>query len=185
MDIKQAYRIIPVHPEDKILPGLNWNGSVFVDKTLPFGLRSAPFLFSAVADTLQWMMLQRGASIVEHYIDDFITIGKPNSKECAVNADIMHSICSDTGTPAEVHKLEGLLTFLGIEINMTSMQLRLSEDKLSSLKHLLHLWQVKKACKKQELQSLIGSLSHACKVVRPGRAFIRCLIDLSKLAKNS
>ncbi len=35
-----------------------------------------------------------------------------------------------------------------------------------------------KSCKRRELESLVGSLSHACKAVRPGRAFKRRLQDL-------
>ena len=46
-----------------------------MDKALPFGLRSAPLLFLAVADALQWAMEQRGVTWVDHYIDDFVTLG--------------------------------------------------------------------------------------------------------------
>jgi hypothetical protein len=45
MDVKHAYRNVPVH---RYLLG------VFVDMVLPFGLRSVPLLFMAVADALQW-----------------------------------------------------------------------------------------------------------------------------------
>ena len=37
---------------------------------------------------------------------------------------------------------------------------------------------------KRELLSLIGSLSFACKVVKPGRMFLRRLIDLSTSVTN-
>ena len=47
LDIKQAYRNIPVYPQDRLLLGMSWGGRIYVDKTLPFGLRSAPLLFSA------------------------------------------------------------------------------------------------------------------------------------------
>ena len=40
IDIKQAYRMVPVHPEDRHLLGMKWQGRVLVDKTLLFGLRS-------------------------------------------------------------------------------------------------------------------------------------------------
>ena len=53
MDIQHAYRNIPVAPEDRRLLGMLWQGKVYVDKVLPFGLRSAPLIFSAVADALQ------------------------------------------------------------------------------------------------------------------------------------
>lgn len=60
MDIKQAYRLILIHPDNRYLLGMVWQGAVYVDKCLPFGLRSAPILFLAVADTLQWIMQRRG-----------------------------------------------------------------------------------------------------------------------------
>ena len=41
-----------------------------------------------------------------------------------------------------------------------------------------------KACKKRELLSLIGSLSHACKVVRAGRFFLRRFIELSTTTRH-
>ena len=79
MDIRQAYRNIPVHvaPEDKHLLGLQWNNQIYIDQVLPFGLRSAPMIFSAVADALLWIMLKKGVSWGIHYIDDFLTIGSP------------------------------------------------------------------------------------------------------------
>ena len=45
LDIKQAYRNIPVYPTDRPLQGMSWDGKVYVDKTLPSGLRSAPVIF--------------------------------------------------------------------------------------------------------------------------------------------
>ena len=45
-DIKSAYRIVPVHPEDALLLGMQWQGGVNIDRALPFGLRSAPKIFN-------------------------------------------------------------------------------------------------------------------------------------------
>lgn len=44
-DVKEAFRNIPVAPVDRLLLGMQWNGNLFLDKVLPFGLRSAPLLF--------------------------------------------------------------------------------------------------------------------------------------------
>ena len=187
MDIKQAYRNIPVHPDDRPLLGMKWQGRVFVDKTLPFGLRSAPLIFSAVADALQWIMQRRGIKDLFHYIDDFITVGGPGSSECASNVQIMKRTCSDTGTPIELDKCEGpatLISFLGLELDSEAQEVRLPREKLSQLLSLLHAWRGRKACRKRELLSLVGSLSHACKAVRPGRAFLRRLIDLTTVVKH-
>ena len=54
-DIKEAYRMVPIHPNDQHLLGIWWEDSVYIDRMLPFGLRSAPKIFSAIADTLQWI----------------------------------------------------------------------------------------------------------------------------------
>ena len=74
MDIEAAYRLIPVHPQDRILQGMEWEGEVYVDSCLPFGLRSAPKIFNAVADALCWCLQQCGIQYVLHYLDDYIVV---------------------------------------------------------------------------------------------------------------
>ena len=41
-DIKEAYRMIPIYPQDQLLLSVKWEDSVYFDRTLPFGLHSAP-----------------------------------------------------------------------------------------------------------------------------------------------
>ena len=60
MDIHTAYRIIPVHPHDRCLSGMRWEGQLFIDAALPVGLRSAPKLFTAVADAPEWVVKSKG-----------------------------------------------------------------------------------------------------------------------------
>ena len=38
MEVQQAYRQVPVFPQDRLLLGMGWKGRVYVDKVLPFGL---------------------------------------------------------------------------------------------------------------------------------------------------
>ena len=116
MDIEQTYRMVPIHPQDCCLLGMTWEGEMYVDKTLPFGLRSAPII-----SALAWMMLCKGVSIVDHYIDDFITAGRPRSMKCHNNLQIMLETCDNT-------------RYTGIEIDTMAMQLRLPSDKLARLK---------------------------------------------------
>ena len=61
---------------------------------------------------------------------------------------------------------------------MEALILRLPEDKMVWLQALLASWGSRKSCSRKELESLIGHLNHACKVVRSGRAFLRRMIDL-------
>ena len=169
LDIKSAYRIVPVHPEDRQFLGMQWEGKLFIDTALPFGLRSAPKVFNAVADALEWIMRSRGIRYVAHYLDDFIFIGAPESEECADSLYIALSTCEELGAPVAGHKCEGsstCLPFLGIEVDTVAMELRLPHDKLQRLRLLVAEWRHRKSCLRRELESLIGHLSHASKVVR-------------------
>ena len=42
MDIKQAYRNVPVSAKDRQYLRMQWEGQVFIDGVLLFGLRLAP-----------------------------------------------------------------------------------------------------------------------------------------------
>ena len=182
VDIQQAYRIVPVHPDDRRLLGVQWEGEVLVDKVLPFRLRSAPVIFTAIADALQWIVVQRGVSYVAHYLDDFITMGPPKSSVCQQNLASIMATCSLTGTPLEVSKCEGpssKITFLGLELDTVRLEIRLPRLKLTRLRSLLWEWEGKRAGRKRDLLSLIGFLHHASKAVCQGRTFLRRLINLS------
>ena len=58
--IRSAYRNVPIHPEDWILLGMQWRDLIYVDTVLPFGLRSAPKIFTALVDGLEWIIQKRG-----------------------------------------------------------------------------------------------------------------------------
>ena len=183
MDIKQAYRNIPVAPEDRHLLGISWDSTVYVDQVLPFGLRSAPLIFSAVADALLWIMQKNGVT----YIDDFLTIGGPDSSECLRNMQLMEETCTQAGLPIEQSKSMGpssSIVFLGIEMDSITGTLSLPIDKLQKIRESLAKWRGFKACRKRDLLSLIGVLSHASKVIRASRIFLRRLIDLSTTARH-
>jgi hypothetical protein len=72
------------------------------------------------------------------------------------------------------------MIFLGILFDSDSMTIRLDDDKLSSIHEELLLWSDRSTASKEQLQSIIGVLSFAAKVVAPGRTFLRRMIDHMK-----
>ena len=73
--------------------------------------------------------------------------------------------------------------FLGIEFDYNLMQARLPTDKLARARNTAKDLLNKATISHQELESAVGFLSFAAKVVIPGRAFLRRLFDaLSKPA---
>ena len=176
VDIKNAFRLLPVHPADGCLLDMKWRNMVYIDTCLPFGLRSSPRLFNILADLLTWSSAQqRGIAFVIHYLDNFLTVGSPSSDSCQQNLDILMQLCNDLGVPLALEKVEGpstIISFLGILLDTVRMVIRLPEDKLVRIKDTLSTWLEKKKATKREILSLVGLLQHATKVVRYGRTFV-------------
>ena len=173
----RVHHQIPVHPDDRSLLGMRWQGQLYCDATLPFGLRSAPIIFSAVADALEWVVKVRGGTHIFHYVDDFVFVGPPRSPKCSRDLQLFMDTCSELG----INKTEGpstCLTILGIEIDTMAMELRLPQAKLARLAETVRSWRGKRSGKRRELESLVGLLQHASQVVRPGRIFLRHLYSL-------
>ena len=56
IDIHDAYRLVPVHPEDRPLLGMAWRSHFFVDLAFPLGLHSTPFIFNQFAEGWHWIL---------------------------------------------------------------------------------------------------------------------------------
>ena len=75
-----------------------------------YHLRSAPKIFNAIPDALQWIARRHGVSYLWHYLDDLITCGLPHSDECGLNLQLLLAICRMLAIPIAEEKLEGPTT---------------------------------------------------------------------------
>ena len=67
---------MPVRWEDWPLLGCKWKNQYFVDKCLPFGLRSAPAHFNCLADDLDLIIhYNYGVEDLRHHLSDFFPVG--------------------------------------------------------------------------------------------------------------
>ena len=67
----------------------------------------------------------------------------------------------------------------GIEVDTVAMEARLPAEKLTKARDLLSALSRKRRVTLKELQSCLGFLAFACKVIAPGRPFLRRLIGLT------
>ena len=182
-DLKSAFRLIPVHPEDWHLLGIYWQQQYYVDLYLPFGLRSAPFLFNQLSDALEWVLKHNyGLQHVLHILDNFF-IAEPSRLQCLSSFSKLLRFFMSIKAPVVASKTLGpsqVLEFMGIELDSTRMEARLPEDKLRRARDLLNSFAKRRSVRLVELQSLIGTLQFACKAVVPGRTFLQCMINLTR-----
>src|SRR3954449_4135450 len=93
-------RCIPTHssqPRGLVAPRIPRNGSWWFDKFLPFGLRTAPFIFDLFASGLQWILENKyGWNDLFHYLDDFLAILPPlsDTERCGTEFE---EICAELG----------------------------------------------------------------------------------------
>ncbi len=121
-DLKSAFRLCSVHPLDWPLLGIRWRNQYFVDKGLPFGLCSSPYLFNLAASF--------------HYLDNFFFSGPPGSGDCQCALSSFQSLCDQLGVPLKPEKLvlpTRTMTFLRIQLDSQRQVASLPQDKLTAL----------------------------------------------------
>ena len=120
LDLKSAYRILPKHHCDQSVLGMSWEGQVYLDHCLPFGLCLAPKIFTAFADALAWVLHQAGVRHIIHYLDDFLFYGSPLSDEGSQALTTALETLAELRIPVSLPRLEGpstKVTFLGIVLD--------------------------------------------------------------------
>lgn len=110
-----------------------------------------------------------------HPLLGWLYIGSKGTRQSRWSKLQLVSTSSELGVPLEPSKLEGLaqcLVFLGIKVDTVALQLCLPQAKIQQLCEKLQLCIQGRSLTKRELQSLVGMLQFATKVVRPGRLFL-------------
>ena len=83
-DIQDAFRIVPVQPDDYKLLGFSWDNNFYYDKCLPMGASSTCQIFERLNTSLQWAVYENfSASGMSHMLDDFFFIGPKDSSKCS------------------------------------------------------------------------------------------------------
>ncbi|XP_072254328.1 uncharacterized protein, partial [Pyxicephalus adspersus] len=178
-DIEAAFRLLPVHPLCMRLLGCKWDGGYYVDRCLPMGCSVSCALFEKFSTFLEWVVRTVAeVDSVIHYLDDFLLIGPAESGVCRVLLATLQHVAETFGVPLAGEKTEGpttVLTFLGIELDTVVMECRLPLAKLDGLRGDVSRALERRKMRLQEVQSLLGKLNFACRVIRMGRIFCRRL----------
>ena len=163
MDIKAAYRAVPVFPPHRQLQGFRWKFDwertehYFVDNFLCFGLANAPAIFNRISTAIA-RFLRLKNHIVVVYLDDFLLIGSTYAR-CLESQNALLNLLQSLGFPICWEKLAApaqRVQFLGIIIDSVHCRLELPQEKVQSLLLTLEGFRNRKKMSKLELQRLIG-----------------------------
>ena len=111
-----------------------------MDLFLPFGLHSSPAPFNEYTDALQYAMQIKKVQDLLHYLDDYFTVGPPDSSVCASYIVNMIATCKELGftvNPKKVTKPDTTTNFLRVDIDSVTMEARIDPSHLSETISLL------------------------------------------------
>ena len=182
-DITDAFKVMPLHPSQWHLFGVQWREKIYFSVRLTFGCRSSPKIFDTLSEALCWILLNNcKLPFVLHLLDDFLLIDYPNSIPDQCISALKHTF-KTLGVPLSEEKTSGpckTIEFLGITLDTVLMQASLPLEKLNRIREVMKNAQEAVAFSKRELLSLLGHLNFAMRVIPQGRSFISRLLDLSK-----
>ena len=179
VDVKAAYHCIPVRPADWPVLGMLWNGSYYFHKTLPFGLKTSCHIWERYSSAAEWVLgAEGGVRNTTHYVDDFF-VANSNEALCTADLVVIDRLFVRLGLPVSLRLDPSTpIIFLGFEIDSMDMEIRLGQARLQEITNMLNNWESRRTCSARELQSLIGTLQWASRVVRHGRTFLQRMYDL-------
>lgn len=187
IDVKSAYRLVPIHPDDYHLLGMRWRGMFYFDLVAPFGLASACQLWETIATALHWVIEQHlGITTVVHYVDDFLLVSV-TEPVAAARRDAVLRLCSLLGVTISMEKLEGpalSLNFLGIGIDTSQWVIFLDPRRVERVQADLDEYSTKSTVTIHDLQVIAGVLHFCCKVIRQGRPFLRRIINYTSVLSS-
>lgn len=156
--------------------GFSFGCQFFMDKCLIMGCSLSCSLLKCFLSALQEVILENFAfHQVSHILDDFIFIALAKSLLCQQQLDCFLAIVLYAGIPIKTSETifpSYVVPIHGIEVNNLKFTASLPADKIDNLVKLLISFKDKWSACLKAWQSLIGSLSFATQVVRPGHPFI-------------
>ena len=193
IDLKSAYRSVPIHPSEYSLTGikhtfLGHKKPTFLYNTrLIQGAKLSPMIFHRLSQAVKRYAATIGIKTVA-YLDDYLIISADYNSGLQAQHKFIHLI-RNLGFHVAWHKVQGpsqRLTFLGIELNSEEMSLTLPPEKIADFKQMLTQFQHRKRASRKQLEQLCGKLSWAATVVRAGRSYLRRAFDmLAHLRKDN
>ena len=184
-DISRAFRNVPLcrkswpflilkaqNPEDG-----KWY--YFLDKCLPFGSSSSCKIFTAVSDSLAYLVWWKSKSENINYLDDFF-FAALKKLWCDNQTKFFLSICETLGFPVALEKTfwgTTIMTFLGLLLNTVDQTVSIPIEKIQKALGLVEYFLNKhnKKVTVLDFQRLTGVLNFLSKCVIPGRTFTRRL----------
>lgn len=188
LDLKDAYFSIPIAENHRKYLRFIWKQKRYQFCCLPFGLTSAPRIFTKVLKPVVSCLRDQGIRVVI-YLDDILIIASSKS-ECLRHLAIAIKLLTSLGFTINEEKSCMVPTqriqFLGFMLDSTTMQVVVPPDKCDKIVGRCKDLMKQKIVTVKQLASIVGMLKAVNHAVLPANLFCRRLqaAQISASAKD-
>ena len=177
IDLQDAYFHVPIHPSSRKYLRFTFENKVYQFRVLPFGLNTAPQVFTRLGHTVTAYLHRQGVSVIP-YLDDWL-VHHPDRQILLRHQALLIDTLDLVGFILNRKKSELDLTqdlqFLGIHLRLDLGRASLPESKAGEIvacaRHLSSL----KVQDYSQASHLMGSLNWASGLIPLGRLYLRPL----------
>lgn len=189
-DVRAAYRVVPVHPEDKRFFIVMWeldDGQqvFFVDQGACFGCASSAGVWGSVGDCFVALLGEVGAPHVLRWVDDFFLLRI--LPHLALDL-VFKELASQLGLPLADEKertFASVGVYHGLEWDCTIPAVAISQDKLTkTLAHLSDFLSPSSSRYRHDFEKLLGRLTNLAFVLQQGRPYLVALAHQLSRIRN-
>ena len=177
-DCKHAFHLLPMRPSEMPLVAFESRGEAYMFGRITFGLRCGSRIFSAVAQTANWLLRHVFlCPMILTYCDDFLLVSS-SAEESEEQSQILELVFALLGIPIQEDKSEvakNEVVFLGTLMCSNAETLDLPLERKKKLVVLLESWATRDQVTIAELRSLTGTLNYVTRTCPSGKLFLRRL----------
>ena len=190
-DMFEAYRQVKVNPKFHKFLGFEWYGKIYRYTCLPFGLASAPKIYSEFAEVIREIAINRNPKIwkinakalLHNYLDDYWAGHIDLYTAWKQFLDLLQLLI-ELGIPTQWRKVEPpsqQQKLWGFIFNIKYQIFYVSQDKVDSICDAIDEVINNPQRTKTEIASIKGKLLWAGQVIRASKIFLRGLDKLTSL----
>ena len=171
VDLSSAYHHIPIHKDYKKFFAFCLNGHKYWFNGMPFGLSSAPYLFTRLMQAITAHLRVTYGMRVFAYLDDFLILGvdRPQVNE---HLHILRETLTGLGLTINEDKSHNEpsqhLVFLGIDLNLINKTYCASQENIDKCLAAVKLALRSPRLCLREYQALMGTLNFTCASIEWG-----------------
>ena len=175
IDLTDVYLHIPIHPQSHKYLRFFHKGVSYQFTSLPFGLATAPLIFTSIVKEVRLLALQQGIRI-HQYLDDWL-ICAPSKEECHQQTQKLLNLIQELGFLVN-HKKSELVPsqrfdFLGYHFLLDLGLVKPTQDRWTKLQDMFRRLSSKSVISARTLMSTIKLLASTEKIVKLGRMHMR------------